>query len=78
VIPPARIGRVSNNKKAVTRIAQTKRGKERRERPGALILKIVVIKLIAPNKELRPATCKERIVKSIPRPGWPIKELRGG
>jgi hypothetical protein len=32
--------------------------------PGALIFNIVVIKFIAPNKELTPAKCKANIAKS--------------
>jgi len=36
--------------------------------PGALMLKIVVIKFIAPNKEAAPAKCKLKIAQSTPIP----------
>jgi hypothetical protein len=36
--------------------------------PGALILNIVVIKFIAPNKEAAPAKCKLNIAQSTPIP----------
>jgi hypothetical protein len=36
--------------------------------PGDLILKIVVIKFIAPNKEDAPAKCKLKIAKSTDPP----------
>lgn len=38
--------------------------------PGALILKIVVIKFVAPNKEEIPAKCKLKIAKSTEPPEW--------
>jgi hypothetical protein len=38
------------------------------ESPGTLILKIVVIKFIAPNKEETPARCKLNIARSTDPP----------
>jgi hypothetical protein len=38
--------------------------------PGARILKIVVIKLTAPNKDETPARCKLKIAKSTAPPEW--------
>jgi len=55
VIAPARTGRDSNNKNAVMKTAQTKRGARWATIPGALILIIVTIKLIAPKIEETPA-----------------------
>jgi hypothetical protein len=55
VIPPANTGKLNNNRIAVTKIAQANRGNLCSVIPGALIFKIVVIKLIAPSNELIPA-----------------------
>jgi hypothetical protein len=55
VIPPAKTGRERRSKKAVMRTAQTNKGSRCIVNPGALILKIVVIKFTAPNKEETPA-----------------------
>ena len=55
VIAPANTGRDNSNKTAVTRMDQTKRGILCKVMPGALILKIVVIKFIAPSIEEAPA-----------------------
>ena len=46
--------------------------------PGALIFKIVVIKLIAPKIDEAPATCKLKIAKSMAGPGCPVFDDRGG
>ena len=40
--------------------------------PGARMFRMVVIKLMAPNKEEAPAICKDRIIKSIAGPGEPV------
>jgi hypothetical protein len=42
--------------------------------PGARMLKIVVMKLIAPMIEDAPARCSARIAKSIAGPGCPEVE----
>ena len=41
--------------------------------PGARMLKIVVMKLIAPRIELAPAMCSAKIAMSIAGPSWPVK-----
>lgn len=46
--------------------------------PGARILKIVVIKLIAPKIEDNPAKCSEKIAKSTDAPLCPKVLLKGG
>src|SRR4051794_41789987 len=46
--------------------------------PGARILKIVVMKLIAPRIDDAPARCTERMTKSIAGPGWPVLDESGG
>lgn len=55
MIAPARTGNDNNNKKIVTRIDHTNNGNLSIVTPGALILKIVVIKFIDPNIEDIPA-----------------------
>jgi hypothetical protein len=55
VIEPAKTGKDKINKKAVINTAHTYKGNLCRVIPGALILKIVVIKLVAPNKDEIPA-----------------------
>jgi hypothetical protein len=64
VIAPAKTGKDNNNKTAVTTTAQPKRANLCNFIPGLLILSIVVIKLIAPNKLLIPDRCKANIAKS--------------
>jgi hypothetical protein len=59
VIAPARTGRESNNNQAVIQTAQTNNGVRFAAIPGARILVIVTIKLIAPKIEETPAKCKE-------------------
>jgi hypothetical protein len=64
VIAPAKTGSDSNNNMAVTNTAHPNRATLCNLIPGALIFNIVVIKFIAPNKELTPAKCKANIAKS--------------
>ena len=40
--------------------------------PGARMLKMVVMKLMAPRIEEAPARCSARITKSTAAPGWPL------
>lgn len=61
---PAKTGKESKSKKAVTRIDQTNRLSRSKMIPGARIFKIVVIKLIAPKIEDIPARCNEKITRS--------------
>jgi hypothetical protein len=59
VIAPAKTGSDNNNKKAVIKTAQTNKGVRLAVIPGARMLLIVTIKLIAPKIELTPAKCNE-------------------
>ena len=54
VIAPANTGNDNSNKKAVTNTDHTNKGRRCIDIPGARILKIVVIKLIAPKMEDMP------------------------
>ena len=65
---PANTGNDNNNNTAVIKIAQTNNGILCIFMLGTRILKIVVIKLIAPNKEEAPAKCKLKIAKSTEPP----------
>jgi hypothetical protein len=64
VIAPARTGNDNNNNTAVIITAHPNKANLCNLIPGLLILIIVVIKLIAPNKLLTPARCKAKIAKS--------------
>jgi hypothetical protein len=55
VIAPASTGRERRRRMAVTSVAQVNRGIVCRLIPGARILRVVTIKLIAPNVLLIPA-----------------------
>jgi hypothetical protein len=68
VIAPANTGKDSNNNTAVTTTAHPNKANLCNLIPGLLILSIVVIKFIAPNKLLIPARCKANIAKSTPGP----------
>jgi hypothetical protein len=78
VIAPAKTGSDNNNKKAVIKTAHTIRGNRCIVIPGARMLKIVVIKLIAPKIEEAPLTCKLKIAKSTDGPECACTELNGG
>jgi hypothetical protein len=78
VTAPASTGIVSTSKNAVTRIAQTNSGILCKVMPGARMLKIVVIKLIAPRIEEAPARWIDNIKKSIAGPGLPVLDENGG
>ena len=71
VIAPARTGSDSSSRNTVTRIDQTNSGILCRVMPGARMLKMVVMKLIAPRIDEAPAMCSEKIAKSIAGPGEP-------
>jgi hypothetical protein len=64
VIPPANTGNDNNSKTAVITTAHPNRANLCNLIPGVLILTIVVIKLIAPNKLLTPDKCKANMAKS--------------
>lgn len=70
VIAPANTGNDNINKKAVINIAHTNRGNRCIVIPGALMLKIVVIKLTVPKIEEIPDRCKLKIAKSTEPPEW--------
>ncbi len=65
---PAKTGNESKSKKAVISIDHAKRGILCNVIPGALILKIVVMKFIAPNIDEAPARCIESITMSTAGP----------
>jgi len=68
VIAPANTGKENNNKKAVINTDQTNNGNLCIDKPGTLILNIVVIKFIAPKREDIPARCKLNMAKSTEPP----------
>src|SRR5436189_1749191 len=73
---PASTGIASSIRNAVIRIDHTNSGIRGKVMPGARMLKIVVMKLIAPRIEEAPARWIDRIAKSTAGPGWP--ELDSG
>ena len=68
MIPPAKTGSDNNNKPAVMKIDHTNNGRRCHANPGARILIVVQIKLIAPNMLLAPDKCKLNIAKSTDGP----------
>ena len=70
VMAPASTGTASSSRKAVTSIDHTNSGILCRVMPGARMLNIVVMKLIAPSSEEMPARCSANSVKSIAGPLW--------
>ena len=68
---PASTGSDSSSSQTVTRMDQTNSGILCRVMPGARMLKMVVMKLIAPRIEEAPAMCSEKMAKSIAGPGEP-------
>ena len=69
VIAPARTGKDKSNKNVVTKIDHTKSGILCKVNPGALIFRIVVIKLIELRIDEAPARCKLKITRSTAGPG---------
>ena len=78
VMAAASTGRLSNSKKLVIRTLQANKGTLCICIPGARILKIVVMKLIEPNKLLSPEMCSEKIARSTDAPGIPVSDDKGG
>jgi hypothetical protein len=78
VIAPAKTGNDNSSRNAVTRIDHTNSGILCRVMPGARMLKIVVMKLMAPMIDEAPAKCIEKISMSIAGPGLPIGPDSGG
>jgi hypothetical protein len=64
VIAPANTGKDNNNNTAVTTTAQPNNVTLCNLIPGLLIFNIVVMKFIAPNRELTPDKCNANIPKS--------------
>ena len=71
VMPPARTGSDKSSRNTVTRIDHTNSGILCRVMPGARMLKMVVMKLMAPRIDEAPARWIDRMTKSIDGPGWP-------
>ena len=65
---PANTGRDNNSKNAVIKTDQTNNGSLSKLSPGALILKIVVIKFIAPMIDEAPAQCRLKMAISTDPP----------
>ena len=78
VIAPAKTGKDNINNTAVIAIAHTNKGNLSYPNPPLLILLTVASKLIAPNKELTPAKCKDTIAKSTAPPLCETEPDKGG
>ena len=75
---PAKTGSESNNRIAVTKIAQQNNGNLCRVTPGALMLSTVVMKFIAPKIEEIPDKCRLKIARSTDPPEWDWIPDKGG
>ena len=78
MIAPARTGSASSSRNAVTRIDHTNSGILCIVMPGARMLRIVVMKLMAPMIDDAPARCSAKITISTDGPGWPTGPDNGG
>src|SRR6202158_4887494 len=78
VMAPASTGSDSNSRNTVTRIDHTNSGILCSVMPGARMLKIVVMKLMAPRIDEAPARWIDKITKSIAGPGEPAFDENGG
>ena len=78
VSAPASTGIAKSSRNAVTRIAQQNSGMRCMVSPGARMLKMVTMKLMAPRTDEAPAMCRLRIPKSTPAPGWKSALESGG
>ena len=72
VMAPASTGSDSSSRNAVTSTLHTNSGILCSVMPGARMLKMVVMKLMAPRIEEAPARCSDRMAKSMAGPGWPL------
>src|SRR5690606_7902051 len=70
VMPPASTGNDSSSRKAVISTDQANSGILCSVMPGARMLKMVVMKLMAPRIEEAPAIWIDRIARSMAGPGW--------
>ena len=68
VMAPASTGTASSSRNAVTSIDQTNSGILCSVMPGARMLKMVVMKLIAPSSDEIPARCSANSTKSSAGP----------
>ena len=73
----AKTGSAKRSKKAVTRTDHAKSGILCIVMPGARIFRIVVMKLIAPKIDEKPAANRPMIIKSKAGPGAPLVESGG-
>jgi len=78
VIAPAKTGKDSNSKIAVTKTDQTNKGIRCIYIPGARMFRIVVIKLTAPIIDEAPARCRLKIARSTDGPECAWTEANGG
>lgn len=78
VIAPAKTGKDRSKRIAVRRTDHTNKGIWSHLTPGDRILRIVVIKLIAPKIEEAPARWSEKIERSTEAPEWEMLAERGG
>jgi hypothetical protein len=74
VMAPASTGSAKSSRKTVTSCDQTNSGILCSVMPGARMLKMVVMKLIAPRIDEAPARCSDRMAKSTAGPGCPVVE----
>jgi len=74
VIAAARTGSESSSRNAVTSTDHTNSGILCMVMPGARMLKMVVMKLMAPMIEPAPARCSAKMPKSTAGPGEPVVE----
>src|SRR5574338_977249 len=72
VIAPASTGSDSSSRNTVTRIDHTNSGILCSVMPGARMLKMVVMKLMAPRIDEAPARCTDKMTKSTDGPGCPL------
>lgn len=78
VIAAASTGKAKSKRKTVTKMLQTKSGREAIKRPGIRILIMVTMILIAPKSEDKPARCKLKIAKSTAPPECTSIPDKGG
>ena len=75
---PANTGSLRSNRIAVTSRDHTNSDIRSQVTPGDRMLKIVVMKLMAPRIDLIPAKCSLKIAKSIEGLLCPTNDLSGG
>lgn len=78
VIAPANTGSERSSRTAVIRTDQTKSGSLCLNRPGARLLRIVTMKLIAPLIDEAPERCRLKIARSTDGPECAWMLLSGG